>query len=458
MRRFLLAEPMPRPASLTAVSLLVLSILFFCAACSAAPEPVETPLPTQTAAVTPESTAAPEPTPEPTPSPTPEPAFVNAALDAPLFARGGVAITATGIRFSANYAAYIDLAIDNNSGSAFTLRLDGLYLNGWRVDGAVMDGENVQRGESRAASIAVLWNDDPTAVYMDISRIASFECSLSLLDPDNGKTLNARGGVTVEVPDAEPMPGPAEGLQAVYEDNNMIVYLQGIDQSLQNVRAVLYKKPKATWKSVTIDPVYAGYTHMLNNTYALDADKYQLLILDGTDVFESRGITSLSELDLYISMNMADGRQYRPVIAKILDPNVSETIASAPDLGPVVYRTELEYCILRYMGITQYDGHEAILLDFENISQNYKKKLDMTATVSDKNMTLDGVQYPLGIFVTYAFPTTHGSILLWPVGAPEGTLSAAGSAVVRLKIDRINGGRYDPIADTGEFTIDLKAK
>ena len=186
--------------------------------------------------------------------------------------------------------------------------------------------------------------------------------------------------------------------------------------------------------------------------------KYQLLVLDGTDVYERQCITSLAELDLYISMNTADGRQYRPVIAKILDPNVAETIISAPDPGPVVYRTELEYCILRYMGITQYDGHEAILLDFENISQNYKKKLDMTATVSDKFMTIDGVQYPLGIFVTYAFPTTHGSILLWPEGAPEGALSAAASAVVRLKIDRINAGFYDPIDDTGEFTIDLKSK
>ena len=456
MRRFPAQTSVVRPALLAAGALLA-ALMF--TACAVAPAPAaETSAPAETAASVQEPSATPEPAAEPTPSPTPEPAFVTAALNEPLFSRLGVTVTATGIRFSANYAAYVDLSIENNSQSAVTLQLDGFYINGWRVGASVMDGADIQPGESRTASFAVLWSDDPTAVYMDISRIASFECNLALLDAASGEKVDGRRGVFVAVPDAEPVPAPADGLAAVYEDNNMTVYLQGIDQSLQNVRAVLYKKPGATWASVTIDPVYAGYTHMLNNTCALDADKYLLLVLDGTDVFESRNITSLAELDLYISMNMADGRQYRPVIAKITDPNGAETVVDAPDPGPVVYRTELEYSILRYAGLTQYDGHEAILLDFENISQNYKKLLDMTATPSDKHITIDGVSYPLGICVTYAFPTTHGSILLWPEGAPDGTLSAAASAVVRLKIDRINAGFYDPIADTGYFTIDLKAK
>lgn len=456
MHRFPAQTQTVRPALLAAVSLLA-ALLF--AACAAAPaSAAETPVAAETAAAAEEPSATPEPTAEPSPSPTPQPAFVTTTLNEALCSLGGVTVTATGIRFSANYAAYIDVFIVNNSPSAVTLQLDGLYLNGWQVGAAVTDGENIPSGESRTASLAVLWNDDPTAVYMDVSRIASFECSLVLLDAASGETIDEQRGISVTVPDAEPMLSPAEGLAVVYEDNNLIVYLQGVDQTLQSVRAVLYKKPDATWASVTIDPVYAGYTHILNNTYALDADKYLLLVLDGTDVFESHGITSLSELDLYISMNMADGRQYRPVIAKITDPNGAETVVSAPDPGPIVYQTELEYCILRYAGITEYDGHEAILLDFENISQNYKKLLDMTAAPSDTHITIDGTAYPLGMHVTYAFPTTHGYILLWPEGAPDGTLSAAASASVRLKIDRINAGHYDPIADTGNFTIDLKAK
>ncbi len=48
--------------------------------------------------------------------------------------------------------------------------------------------------------------------------------------------------------------------------------------------------------------------------------------------------------------------------------------------------------------------------------------------------------------------------MLWPEGAPEGTLSNAASASARLKIARINAGRLDPIQDTGTFTVDLKSK
>ncbi|MPM56223.1 hypothetical protein SDC9_103025 [bioreactor metagenome] len=196
----------------------------------------------------------------------------------------------------------------------------------------------------------------------------------------------------------------------------------------------------------------------MNGTYPLDAGMYQFLLFDGTDVMTSRNITSLSELDLYISLNMADGRINRPVIAAITDPNVAETAVSAPDPGPIVYQSELEYCILKYMGLITFEGHEAILLDFENVSQNYIKKLDMTAFGAIQTITVDGVDYPLGIYCTYAFPTTHGYIMLWPEGAPEGTLSNAASASARLKIARINAGRLDPIQDTGTFTVDLKSK
>ena len=434
-----------------------LLFLFSLAACSGAPEPaVETPLPTATATATPAPTE--EPTPEPTPSPTPEPAFVEAALSEQLFQRERVTVTATGIRFSANYAAYIDLSVENASEQTVSLAMTGLYLNNWRVQGVLESADSIQPGETRAATISVLWTDDPTAVYMDISRIVSFGCGLTLNAADNGEPIAAQKLVTISVPDAKPLASPTDGATAVYEDNNLIVYLQGIDQSLQTVRTILYKKPDAKWVSATIDPVYAGYTNQVNNTYPLDPGMYQFILFDGTDVMTSQNITSLAELDLYISLNMADGRLNRPVIAAITDPNVAETVVSAPEAGPIVYQSELEYCILRYMGIITFEGHEAILLDFENVSQNYIKELDMTAFGSLQTITVDGVEYPLGIYCTYAFPTTHGYIMLWPEGAPEGTLSAAASASARLKIARINAGRIDPIQDTGTFTIDLKSK
>lgn len=437
--------------------LCALLFLFSMVACSKAPEPAaETPMPTATATATPAPTEA--PTPEPTPSPTPEPAFVQTALSEQLFARERVIVTATGIRFSANYAAYIDLSIENASEQAVSLLLNGLYLNDWRVQGALENADSIQPGETRVSSITVLWTDDPTAVYMDISRIVSCACGLTLTKDGDGDVIAAQKVVRFSVPDAEPLPSPAEGATAVYEDNNLIVYLQGIDQSLALTRVILYKKPDAKWASATIDPVYAGYTNQVNGTYPLDAGMYQFLLFDGTDVMTSRNITSLSELDLYISLNMADGRINRPVIAAITDPNVAETTVAAPDPGPIVYQSELEYCILKYMGLITFEGHEAILLDFENVSQNYIKKLDMTAFGAIQTITVDGVDYPLGIYCTYAFPTTHGYIMLWPEGAPEGTLSNAASASARLKIARINAGRLDPIQDTGTFTVDLKSK
>ncbi len=437
--------------------LCALFLLFSLAACASAPEPAaETPLPTATATATPAPTE--EPTPEPTPSPTPEPAFVQTVLSKQLFARERVTVTATGIRFSANYAAYIDLSIENASQQAVSLAVSALYLNDWRVQGVLENADFIQPGETRISSIAVLWTDDPTAVYMNIARIVSFGCVLSLNKAENGEPIAAQKLVTVAVPDAEPLPAPAEGAQAVYEDSNLIVYLQDIDQSLETVRILLYKKPDAKWASATIDPVYAGYTNQVNTTYPLDPGMYQFLLFDGTDVMTSRGISSLSELDLYISLNMADGRINRPVIAAIADPNVSETVVSAPDPGPIVYQSELEYCILKYMGIITFEGHEAILLDFENISQNYIKKLDMTAFGAIQTITVDGVTTRwVCTALTLSRPRT-AYIMLWPEGAP---------AKGRFRMPPARPPAQDcahqrrpsrPDSGHGHVTVDLKSK
>lgn len=424
------------------------------AACAAAPAAEPTAAPTAAVTATPAPTQA--PTPEPTPSPSPEPVFAETTLSEQLFTSGKVTVTATSVRFSANYMTYIDLAITNASTASVSLALDGLCLNDWQVDGAIWDAGRIAAGETRAASVVVSFLDDPNAAYMNLVSLAGFTLDLSVLDDASGKAVAKHAGLSVALANAEPAASPIDGATLVYDDKSIAVFLQGIDGSLQNTRAILYRKPAASWMSVTVDPVYAGYTNIVNHTYALDAGKYRLLALDGTEVMTRQNITQLSELDLYLSLHLYDGRLNRPVVAVITDPNVSGTVLDAPEAGPIVYQSELSYFILRNMGVTEYDGHEALLLDFENITQHYSKPLDITAYASSPNIVIDGTAYPLSTYCTNSFPGTHGYLLLWPEGAPDGTLSAAASAEVRLKISRINGGHLDPIVDTGKLMIDMK--
>jgi len=423
-------------------------------ACAAPAAVEETPLPT----ATPEITAAPTPAPteNPTPSPTPEPVFAETKMDQTLFSAGKIRVSVTGVRHSENYMTYIDLSIENAATEAVSLQLDGLCLNDWQVDGVLENAQNITAGETRAASAIVSFVDDPSTSYLNISSIASVSIDLSMTSDVSGNLLLNRKSFSVAIPDAAPAADPAEGATLAYEDNNLAIYLQGIDGTLQHTRALLYKKPAAKWMSVTVDPVYAGYTNVVNHTYAVDPGKYRLLALDGTEVMTRENITSLHQLDLYLSLNQFDGRLNRPVIASIIDPNVAETVMSAPEAGPIVYQSELSYFILRNMGVTQFDGHEAILLDFENITQNYKKPLDLTAYASNPEITIDGTAFPLKTYCTNCYPATHGYLLLWAEGAPEGTLSSATSVSVGLKISRINGGHLDPIVDTGDFSFSLK--
>lgn len=437
-------------------ALTVILVLLSFAACAAAPaaEQAEaTPLPT----ATPEATAAPtqEPTPEPTPTPTPEPVFTETSLSERLFSAGKVTVTATGVRFSANYMTYIDLLIENGSSASVSLFLGGVCLNDWQVDGAIENAASISAGETRTALVVVSFADDPNAVYLNITSIAGVTLSLSVVDDESGDALLKQKSFSVAVPGAAPVGDPSENATLVYEDNHLAILLQGIDGSLKSTRALLYKKPNATWMSVTVDPVYAGYTNIVNRTYTMEPGKYRLLALDGTEVMARQNITALSQLNLYLTLRHFDGRILRPVVATIADPNVSQTVMSAPDADPIVYQSELSYFILRNMGITQFDGHEAILLDFENITQHYIKPLDLTAYASNPEITIDGTAYPLMSYCTNCYPTTHGYLLLWPEGAPEGTLSSAKSVTVGLKIARINGGRLDPIVDTHDFTFDL---
>ena len=426
---------MKRILSAAAALLLVCSL----AACAAAPVTEQTPAPTEAAAT---PTATPEPTPEPTPAPTPEPVFTEIALDQTLFSKEKVVIRVVGIRFSANYMTYIDLSVENTSTAAISLKLGGICLNDWQVDGALENAEQIAAGETRAASAVVRFVDDPNAVYQNITSLAGASLSLSVWNDATGEAIMQQKNFSITIPDASPAGDPSEGATLVYEDKSLAVYLQGIDGTLQHTRALLYKKPGAKWMSVMIDPVYAGYTNIVNRSYIVEEGKYRLLSLDGTEVMTRQNITALHQLDLYLSLKLFDGRLNRPVVASLIDPNVQETVMSAPDAGPVVYQSVLSYCILRNMGVTQFDDHEAILLDLENITQNYLKMLDITAYPSDPSILVDGTAYPLMTYCTNAYPATHGYLLLWPEGAPEGTLAGASSVSVCLKVSRINGGAF----------------
>lgn len=441
-----------RILSISIAALLALSLL----ACAKAPEAAVAAEPA------PETTASPAPTPEPTaeptPSPTPEPVFSETPLSQELFSRNKVTASATGIRFSANYAAYVDLSITNASDVSVTISQSGLFINGWSVQGVVENAEAIAPGETRSANIVVSWVDDPTAVYMNIASVATFKCNLVVSNADTSEVLYEHRALEVALPDAAPVTNQTEGAEPLYSDENFSVYLQGIDESLQHVRVILYKQPASKWKSATVDPVYAGYTNLENRTYPLEQGTYQLLVLNGGDVYAAQNITDLHELKLYISLNYFDGRLDRPVIVSITDPNVPEDKLNPPDPGPIVYQSELAYCVLRNMGVISFQGHEAILLDYENVTQNYIKLLDLTAFPISPLINIDGTDYTLDLHCTYSFPNTHGYIILWAKDAPEGALAGASSATVRLNITRIHAGHFDPIQDTGMFTIDLSSK
>ena len=225
-----------RILSLTLAALLALSL----AACTKAPAPaVESAAPAVEAVATPSPT--PEPTAEPTPSPTPEPVFVDTSVNQELFSRNKVTASVTGIHFSANYELIVDLSITNNSTDPVTVAQSGLFLNNWAVQGIVENAESIAAGETRAANIVVSWVDDPNAVYMNITQVSAFACDLVVTNASTGEVIDEHRALSVEIPDAAPIPNPVEGAEKLFEDDNFAVYLQGIDDTLQHVRVIVYK-------------------------------------------------------------------------------------------------------------------------------------------------------------------------------------------------------------------------
>ena len=97
---------------------------------------------------------------------------MDTSVNQELFSRNKVSASVTGIHFSANYEAIIDLSITNNSADPVTVTQSGLFLNNWAVQGIVENAETIAPGEARAANIVVSWVDDPNAVYMNITQVS----------------------------------------------------------------------------------------------------------------------------------------------------------------------------------------------------------------------------------------------------------------------------------------------
>lgn len=430
---------------------LALALAVSCAACAVLDAAL---LP----AATPKSTPAPtqEPTPAPTASPTPEPVFTETTLNSFLFTAKNVTVTASDIRFCENYMTAIDLSIENASASAVTLHLGGVCLNRWQVDGTLENANSVAPGETRRSTVVVNVQGDPSAAYLRLASIAEMTFLLSLTDDSGANTLLKQKSFVVAVPDAGPSGDPTQGTQLIYEDDDLTVYLQGIDGSLQNTRVVLYHKPDSRWAGVDVYPVYAGYTTVPHRSYPLIAGKYRLITLDGTAVMARQNITALHQLKLYLALQLLDGRTAGPVVVTLTDPKVGETVMDTADTSPIVYQSALPYCILRNKGIVEFEGHEAILLDLENTTQSGGTLLHITASASNPRITIDGTAYPLMTSCTSAYPATHGYLLLWPDGAEQGALSSATRVTIGLRLSRINGGKLEPILDTQDFSFDLK--
>lgn len=436
-------------------ALFALTILF-CAAC-AAPEVLPAPTPHPTEALSAEKATDPviEPTPtlEPTPSPTPEPTLTTLSLQKEIFLRAGVSVTACDIQYAAGYLLSLTLLIENTSAQTVSVSVERAYINDFLVTSALDGAESIQPAETREATLTVPQMGGEALAAFGQTDFAALSLNLTLKDKD-GKEVYTQRGILLENP-ATTMSKPV--LQAVYEDDTLAVYIPGgTDYTLERFCAAICKKEGARWTGVRIDPVYAGYTHMINETYALDAGKYAPLLLDAGDIYAQYGVTQLGQMRLYLSLCFSGGRVNRPITATISDPNgLSDVVESREDTRPIVYQTKLAYALLRYDGIVEYDGHRAIRLDFENITQNYIKLLDITAYPSDPDLTIDGKTYRLSTDCTYAFPTTHGCILLWSDDIAGGIPENASVVTVRLKIARLNAGRLDPIEDTGYFDIPL---
>ena len=327
-------------------------------------------------------------------------------------------------------------------------------VNGWSTEAHVENAERLMPSETREITVVFDGIDTERFEAMHIDAIHSLLITLNAEEVDSGKTV---GSVVAKANLSTPNRMTAyvpEGTQ-ILDNKNLKILILDHSEDYSFLRLYLQKKDTGSFTNVSLDPVIGGYTDYINDKVSLEKGTAALYDLDISPILSRHNISAFSEIDLYLTFEYAS-KIDRAICTKIQVPGEAETVMDFdPEVGPIIFQDE--YCILRYIGI-DHDalGRDAILIDFENITQTYIKTLDLTVIPGYKLMELDGKEYPIAVYPTYCWPYTHGYMLIWPEGAPEGTLASASSAMVWLRITRIHSGHLDPVKSTGHLTFDLK--
>lgn len=452
---------------------LICVLLMTCSfACAKAPAPeaeavpvADTPAPTQA--------PTPEPTPEPTPSPTPAPVVEEISLNEQVLRRQEMEVTVTALRFSKNYTIEADLSITNLTKGPVSVALPAHIIfgvndagealaantaatvNGWTVSAVLSGAESIPSMETQTCTLTVQNADTELFSRMEISSLSTIGMTLFVSNPDSGKDLGSYD-VLIENPEAdlsETDAFVADG-EVLLDNRNMKVILLGADEAFSNIRLYLEKKKTGSFATVSIDPMFGGFTNTVNNKVSMYKNSRMLYDIDGSQIMYSHGIEHLSDMDIYLTFEYAN-KIDRAIKLHVANPTYTDSTISTVEIdAPIIYQDQ--YCVLKNLGVDSAAlGREVLLIDYENITQTYIKTLDLTVQPAYGTCTVDGAEYPLGTYCTYCYPYTHGYMMLWPVGAPEGTLSGAKEITLRLYITRIHSGHYDPVSGTGTITIPL---
>lgn len=404
------------------------------------------------------------------PSITGEP--VEIALNQKLSGKSGFSGTLDSISFVPGVSLEAVLSVTNNSKYTVDLVLpayiyhgaleNGEYavslrraaVNNWAVPAHLENSGRLIPAETRKITVVFDGVDSDQFSAMHIDSIHSILVSLEAVEIDTGKTVGSVVAKSkISTPDKMTAYVP-EGEQ-ILDNKNLKILMLDHSADYSKLRLYLEKKETGSFTNVSLDPVIGGYTNYVNDKVSLEKGTAAIYDLDLSAIISRHNISAFSQIDLYLTFEYAS-KIDRAICSVIQVPDVSETIMDFdPEVGPIIFQDE--YCILRYIGI-DHDalGRDAILIDFENITQTYIKTLDLTVIPGYKLMELDGKEYPISVYPTYCWPYTHGYMLIWPQNAEDGTLSSASSAMVWLRITRIHSGHLDPVKSTGHMTFDLK--
>ena len=448
-----------------ALLLICAGLAFAALACGRGGSPAEEPAASPVAETVPGEETAPEPTAEPTPEPTAEPTpeptaspapEVTSLSDAVISRRDGFTFIAKDLLFAPEGLLRLTVAVENGTNKTAVPALASLTVNGWMMNGEKLafDAAPIAPGETGEAVITVNGEDFSA---MGIETAAELGCKFRLTEQDGGEELSVQTG-TVANPaaDAGYTDSFTRGETVLLDNKGLLVALQSCDPDMRTVTLYLEKKDKAAWASCCVAPICNGYTDYRNPFAVMEKGSRMLLTLDNGAIFDRNGVTSLASMDLYLTTQTAT-KIDNSILLTVENPAGTATVAEErKDESPVVFQDK--YAILRYKGIdeTIFPDKSVILIDLENITQTYIKTMEIIAYPAHATIQLDGTVYPLESDCTYSYPTTHGYLMLWPVGAPEGALQSASEAAVKLKLSRFRSGHLDPVTDTGWFTIPLK--